>query len=41
MNTTGVKNMMANTFRGTVNTLGLGNIDTVETGENHLYICNN
>ena len=30
-----------NAFRGTVNGLGLVNIDTVETGDNNLYICNN
>ncbi len=39
MNTSAVRTMMADAFRGTVNTLGLGGIDTVETGEDHLYIC--
>ncbi|WP_159076463.1 hypothetical protein [Flagellimonas amoyensis] len=39
MNTSAVRTMMADAFRGTVNTLGLGGIDMVETGEDHLYIC--
>lgn len=41
MNTPRVKTMMADAFQGTVSTLGLGNIDTVEIGDRHLYICNN
>lgn len=41
MNTPSVRTMMSDAFRGTVNGLGLVNIDTVETGDNNLYICNN